>query len=113
MREVSTCGWAHWRLRRIGDGIVDLVTSITHVSENGVGLLDQIDLETDVIDNVGTFPGDWDDCNQVDEWNSASTVIDQGCLTFFSGVEHSLQVCNSDIVGVLSLGSLDDFAIGC
>jgi hypothetical protein len=40
MGEVSTSGWTHWRLRWIGDGIVDLVTSITHVSENGIGLLD-------------------------------------------------------------------------
>ena len=113
MGEVSTSGWTHWRLRRVGDGIVDLVTSITHVSEDGVGLLDQIDLETDVIDNVGTLPWNWDDCDQVDEWDTTSAVVDQGCLTLFAGVEHSLQVCNSDIIRVLSLGSLDDFSIGC
>jgi hypothetical protein len=66
-----------------------------------------------VIDNVGTFPGDWDDCDQVDEWDSASAVVDQGCLTLFAGVEHSLQMCHGDIVGILSLGPLDDFSVGC
>jgi len=113
MCEVSTSGRTHWRLRWIGDGVVDLVTSITHVSENGVGLLDQIDLETDVIHNVSTLPWNRDDCDQIDEWDTTSAVVDKGCLTLFAGVEHSLQVCDSYVIGVLSLGSLDDFSVGC
>jgi hypothetical protein len=113
MSEVSTSGWTHRRLRWIGDGVINLVASITHVTEDGVGLLDQIDLETNMINNVGTFPWNWDDCDQVDEWDTTSAVVDQGCLALFAGIEHSLQMCYSDIVRVLSLGSLDDLTVGC
>jgi hypothetical protein len=111
MCKISTSSWTHGRLRWIGDGIVDLITSITHVSKNSVGLLDQIDLEPNVIDNIGTFPWNRNDGNQVDEWDTTSAVIDQRCLAFFTGVEHSLQVCHGDIVRVLSLRSLYDFSV--
>ena len=113
MREVSTSGWTHGRLRWIRDGIVDLVTSITHVPKNSVGLLDQIDLETNVIHDIGTLPWNWDDCDQVDEWDSTSAVVDQRRLALFAGIEHSLQVGDSDVVGVFPFGSLDDFSVRC
>jgi hypothetical protein len=113
MGEIAPSGGTHRRLRWVGDGIVDLITTVSHVSKNGIRLLDQIDLETNVIYNVGTFPRNGDDSDQIDEWNPTSAVVDERGLTFFASVEHSLQMCNSDVVGILSLGSLDNFSVGC
>jgi hypothetical protein len=113
VRSISPSGWTHRRLRWIRDGIIDLVTTVAHVSEDSVGLLDQIDLESNVIDDVGALPWNWDDRDKIDEWNSTSAVVDEGSLTFLAGVEHSLQVGDRDVVGILSLGSLDHFSIGC
>jgi hypothetical protein len=75
-------------------------------------LLDQIDLEADVVNYVGTVPRNRHNRNQVDERNAAASVIYERGLALFTGVEHSLQVRDSDIVRILALRTLDDLAIG-
>jgi hypothetical protein len=76
-------------------------------------LLDKIDLEPDMVDDVCPFPWNGYYRHQVDEWDTALSIVDQGSLTFFSGIEHTLQVRDCDIVGVLSFCPLDDFPVRC
>ena len=112
MCEISSGSRTKWRLRWIGHGVIDLITTVSHITQNGVRLLYQIDLEPDMVDDIGTFPRDGDNSDQVDEWYTSLAIIDQRCLAFFAGVEHTFEMSDSDIVGVLSLGSFDDLAIG-
>jgi hypothetical protein len=99
-------------LRRIRDCIVDLIRSVSHVTQDSIGLLDQIDLEAYVIDNVSALPWNGHNRDEVDERDAAASVVDQRGLALFAGVEHPLQVSHSDVIGVLSLRALDDFSIG-
>lgn len=109
--QLATCGWTHRWLRWICDRVVDLVATVTHVAQDCVGLFDQIDLETDVVYDIRPLPGDGHDGDEIDERYTTSSIIDEGCLTLLARVEHSLQMSDSDIVGILSLGPFDDFAI--
>ena len=54
------------RLRVVLDGVVDLVGSVSHVPQDGVGLFDEIDLEPDVVDDLVAVPCDGYDGDQVD-----------------------------------------------
>jgi hypothetical protein len=110
---ITTSDRSHRWLRWVGNSVIHLITAISHISKDGVGLLDQIDLETDMVDDIGTLPWYRHNGDQIDKWNATLAVIDQGRLAFFSGIEHALQVCHSDIVGVLSFSPLDDFCVGC
>jgi hypothetical protein len=113
MSGISTNRRTYRRLRWIGDGIVDLIASIAHVSKNGVRLFNQVDLEPDVIHDVCAFPRNGYDSDKVDERYSALSIVDEGCLTFLTGVEHTLEMGDSYVVGVLSLGAFDNLAIRC
>ncbi len=64
-------------MRGIGDGVVDLIASVSHVPKYRIWLLHEVDLETDVIDDVRTVPGNGNDCDEVNEWNASTTIIDE------------------------------------
>jgi hypothetical protein len=70
-----------WRserwLRRVRDGVVNLISPVAHVPENSVRLLDEVDLETDMVDYIRPVPGNWHDSDEVDERDPSSTIIDQ------------------------------------
>lgn len=100
------------RWRRVCNRVVDLIRSVSHIAQNRIRLLDQIDLETNVIHDIRSLPWDRYNCDEVDEWDTASPIIDQRCLTLFTSIEHSLEMGDSDVIGILSLGALDDFSLG-
>lgn len=64
--------WSWFRCRferRLGivlDRVIDLVGSVSHVSQDGVGLFDEIDLETDMVDDLIAVPCDGHDRDQID-----------------------------------------------
>jgi hypothetical protein len=64
-----------------------------------------------MVHNISTIPRDWHDRDQVDEWDSTASVVDQRSLALFACVQHALEMCNSDVVGVLSLGTFHDVSV--
>ena len=76
MGKISPRSRTKWRLRWVGDGIIDLITTVTHITQDSIRLLNKIDLESDMIDDIGTFPRDGDDSDQVDERYTSLAVVD-------------------------------------
>lgn len=64
-----------------------------------------------MIDDFIRVPRNRDNRDEIDEWSTALSVVDETCLTFFSRTEHSLHMRYSFIVGVLSSRSLYDLGI--
>jgi len=95
---VSEGGWM--------GGVVDEVAAVAQLLEDGVGLLGEVDLEADVVDDVGVLVGetceaaeDGDDGDEVDKGGAVLPVVEDGGLALLVGGEVLLEVGDGGGVG--------------
>jgi len=82
--------------------IVDDISTAADSVQDSVGLLGEIDLETNVVSDLVSLFGrircstrDWNDGNEIYESRAAFSVIDQARLAFFVGDETLFEMCDS------------------
>lgn len=95
--------------------VVDDVGSVAEFLEDGGGLLCEVDLEADVVDDVvGCVGGggDGDDCDEVDEGGAALAVVDDAGLAFLVLCEAAAEVGDGLWCGVAAVLAGKDTAVG-
>ena len=108
---LELAGRGERELRVVERLVVDLVRPVADVSEDRIRRLDEIDLKSDVEDDVVAVPRDRDDGDEVDERDAALSVVDERRLALLALRQLPLQVRDGNVVGIATSRALGHLAV--